>query len=78
MEYVGLKIKINILGYDNAYDIIELAVMKIGAVCVHGPDYMLLCNFHEPLTAIKMIKHHFYIPISFTTIGVIFFFINHK
>ena len=77
-KYVGLKIKIDILGYDNAYDIIELAVMKICAVCVHGPNCMLFCNFHEPLTAIKIIRYYFYIQISFTTIGIIFFFINHK
>ena len=78
MNYVGLKIKIDILVYNNVHDIIELAIMKIGAECVHGPNYMPLCNFHEPLTLIKIIKYHFNIQISFTTIGIIFFFINHK
>ena len=78
MNYVGLKIKRDILVYNNVHDIIELAVMKIGAECVHGTNYMPLCNFYEPLTLIKIIKYHFKIQISFTAIGTIFLFINHK
>ena len=77
-KYVGLKIKINILVYNNFHDIIELSIMKIGAECVHGPNYMPMCNFYEPFTLIKIIKYHFNIQISFTNIGIIFFFINHK
>ena len=38
MKCVWLKIKINFIGYNNACDIIEIAEMKTGAVCIHGTN----------------------------------------